>query len=104
MVRLQRTSVNINELEQTLNERLATLGGSAAILDDRFIVLSCNGLQGLVAPTPDGKYFIKVSTLWKDCDEDWVELPERVSVKVIELFTGFWVRRGVGCWPSTPTA
>jgi hypothetical protein len=92
-----------DELKHNLSDRLAALGGSAAMLNERCIVLSCSGLRGLVVLTQDGRYFIKVATLWDDRDEAYADLPEQVPEKVVELFAGFWQRRGIEFRQPPPT-
>jgi hypothetical protein len=95
--------MTIDELERKLNDRLALLGGSAAVLDDTCIVLSCSGLQGLIVLMHEGRYFIKVSTLWNDQDEAYEDVSEQIPGKVVELFTGFWRRRGIAFRSALPS-
>jgi hypothetical protein len=95
--------MSLDELKRNLSDRLTALDGSAGMLDERCIVLSCGGLRGLVVLTDDGRYFIRVSTVWDDQDEASADLPEQVPDKVVELFTGFWQRRGIEFRQPPPT-
>jgi hypothetical protein len=86
---------DINTICDALIDCLAPMGGHATILNDDFIALSWNGLSGTVIPEPDGSYSLTVSTIWRDSDNVLVSRAEDVPETVVDLFTNFWVRRGI---------
>jgi hypothetical protein len=87
--------MDIYSLRDDVQSRLQAIGGDAGLLDDTTIVLSWNGMTGLVIGLPKGEFFLKVSTPWGDADEETAELAEDVSGRVVQLFQGFWERRGI---------
>jgi hypothetical protein len=83
------------ELTAELAARFAEVGGYAAALNERCIVLDWRGLRGLVVRTDDGRIFLKVATLWEDRDEEYLARPELVTARAVELFETFWQRRNI---------
>jgi hypothetical protein len=74
---------------------LEPIGGYAGVFDERAIFLEWNHMQGLVILLPKGNFFLKVSTLWLESDEETVERIEDLPVRAADMFQGFWERRGV---------
>jgi hypothetical protein len=83
----------MNSVYETVLAAMTRIGGDAALLDERCIMLSWSVMEGLVIIAPEGQITIKVYTPWSDADSCTVERAEDIPDKVIDLFQNFWNRR-----------
>lgn len=63
--------------------------------DAERLLVSWRGLSGLVVQQDDGVYLVKVSAVWGEEDKLLLDDSEKVADILIELFKGFWRRRGI---------